>query len=110
MHRRVGESELENALMREVTEVAGKGPGAGSRRLGDREKTPLSDRLRPAHPPDSMIRLPAIAPGCLSSNKSACRGGGGAVLSNSSLIPSPPIMPQDRARVAVHDARVRTPS
>ena len=63
MHRRVGESELENALMREVTEVAGKGPGAGSRRLGDREKTPLSDRLRPAHPPDSMIRLPAIAPG-----------------------------------------------
>ena len=61
--------------MREVTEVAGKDPGAGSRRLGDREKTPLSDRLRPAHPPDSMIRLPAIAPGCLSSNKSACRGG-----------------------------------
>ena len=59
--RGVGESELENALMREVAEVTGKDPGADPRRLGDREKTPLTDRPRPAHSPDSMIRLPAIA-------------------------------------------------
>ena len=61
--RRVEEPELENALMREVVEVAEKDPGADLRRLSNREKTLLIDRLRPAYSPGSMTCLPGIAPG-----------------------------------------------
>lgn len=39
------------------------GAGAGLRRLSDREKTLLIDRLRPAYSPGSMTCLPGIAPG-----------------------------------------------
>ena len=60
--RRVEELELENALMREVVEVAEKDPGADLRRLSNREKTLLIDRLRPAYSPGSMACLPGIAP------------------------------------------------
>ena len=60
--RRVEEPELENALMREVVEVAEKDPGADLRRLSNREKTLLIDRLRPAYSPGSMACLPGIAP------------------------------------------------
>ena len=49
--------------MREVSEVAEKGPGADPRRLSNREKTLLIDRLRPAYSPGSMTCLPGIAPG-----------------------------------------------
>lgn len=49
--------------MREVAEVAGKDPGAGLRRLSDRGKTLLIDRLGPACSPGSMTCLPGIAPG-----------------------------------------------
>lgn len=42
--------------------------------------------------------------------KSVFRVGAGAVLLDSSLIPSPPIMPQDEPVSTIHDARVRTPS
>ena len=51
-----------NALMREVGEVAEKDPGADLRRLSNREKTLLIDRLRPAYSPGSMACLPGIAP------------------------------------------------
>ena len=51
-----------NALMREVVEVAEKDPGADLRRLSNREKTLLIDRLRPAYSPGSMACLPGIAP------------------------------------------------
>ena len=56
LRRRVEELELENALMREMVEVAEKDPGAGLRRLSNREKT--SDR--PSAPdvftqPDDML-------------------------------------------------------
>lgn len=61
--RRVGEPEPEDAVMREVVEVAGKDPGAGLRRLSDRGKTLLIDRLGPACSPGSMTCLPGIAPG-----------------------------------------------
>lgn len=54
--------ELENALMREVVEVAEKDPGADLRRLSNREKTLLIDRLRPAYSLNSMICLLGIAP------------------------------------------------
>ena len=60
--RRVEEPELENALMREVVEVAEKDPGADLRRLSNREKTLLIDRSRPAYSPGSMACLPGIAP------------------------------------------------
>lgn len=60
--RRVEELELENALMREVVEVVKKDPGADLRRLSNREKTLLIDRLRPAYSPGSMACLLAIAP------------------------------------------------
>ena len=60
--RRVEEPELENALMREVVEVAEKDPGADLRRLSNREKTLLIDRSRPAYSPGSMTCLPGIAP------------------------------------------------
>ena len=60
--RRVEEPELENALMREAVEVAEKDPGADLRRLSNREKTLLIDRLRPAYSPGSMACLPGIAP------------------------------------------------
>ena len=63
LRRRVGEPEPEGALMREVVEVAEKDPGADLRRLSDREKTLLIDRLGPAYPPGSMTCLLAIAPG-----------------------------------------------
>ncbi|KOA37137.1 hypothetical protein BBM0476_08580, partial [Bifidobacterium breve MCC 0476] len=49
--------------MREVSEVAEKGPGADPRRLSNREKTLPADRLRPACSPGSMTCLPGIAPG-----------------------------------------------
>ena len=62
LRRRVEEPELENALMREVGEVAEKDPGADLRRLSNREKTLLIDRLRPAYSPGSMTCLPGIAP------------------------------------------------
>ena len=62
LRRRVEELELENALMREVGEVAEKDPGADLRRLSNREKTLLIDRLRPAYSPGSMACLPGIAP------------------------------------------------
>lgn len=39
------------------------GAGVGLRRLSDREKTLLIDRLRPACSPGSMTCLPGIAPG-----------------------------------------------
>lgn len=56
LRRRVEELELENAVMREMVEVAEKDPGAGLRRLSNREKT--SDR--PSAPdvftqPDDML-------------------------------------------------------
>ena len=63
LRRRVEELELENALMREVVEVVKKDPGADLRRLSNREKTLLIDRLRPAYSPGSMTCLLAIAPG-----------------------------------------------
>ena len=47
LRRRVEELELENALMREVVDVVKKDPGASLRRLSNREKTRLIDRLRP---------------------------------------------------------------
>ena len=62
LRRRVEELELENALMREVVEVAEKDPGADLRRLSNREKTLLIDRLRPAYSLNSMICLLGIAP------------------------------------------------
>ena len=62
LRRRVEEPELENALMREVVEVVKKDPGADLRRLSNREKTLLIDRLRPAYSPGSMACLPGIAP------------------------------------------------
>ena len=62
LRRRVEELELENALMREVVEVVKKDPGADLRRLSNREKTLLIDRLRPAYSPGSMTCLPGIAP------------------------------------------------
>ena len=61
--RGVEESGPENALMREVSEVAEKDPGADPRRLSNREKTLPADRLRPACSPGSMTCLPGIAPG-----------------------------------------------
>ncbi|AHJ19308.1 Integrase [Bifidobacterium breve JCM 7019] len=51
-----------NALMREVVEVVKKDPGADLRRLSNREKTLLIDRLRPAYSLRSMTCLLAIAP------------------------------------------------
>ena len=62
LRRRVEEPELENALMREVVEARRKDPGADLRRLSNREKTLLIDRLRPAYSPGSMACLPGIAP------------------------------------------------
>ena len=62
LRRRVEEPEPGNALMREVVEVAEKDPGADLRRLSNREKTLLIDRLRPAYSPGSMTCLPGIAP------------------------------------------------
>lgn len=61
--RRIEEPELGNALMREVAEVAEKDPGAGLRRLSNREKTLPVDRLRPEYSPGSMACLSGIAPG-----------------------------------------------
>ena len=63
LRRRVEELELENALMREVAEVVKKDPGDDLRRLPNREKTLLIDRLRPAYSPGAMTCLPGIAPG-----------------------------------------------
>lgn len=63
LRRRVEEPEPEDAVMWEVVEVAGKDPGAGLRRLSDRGKTLLIDRLGPACSPGSMTCLPGIAPG-----------------------------------------------
>lgn len=51
-----------NAVMREVAEVAEKDPGAGLRRLSNREKTLPVDRPRPTCSPGSMTCLPGIAP------------------------------------------------
>ena len=62
LRRRVAELELENALMREVVEAVKKDPGADLRRLSNREKTILIDRLRPAYSLNSMTCLLAIAP------------------------------------------------
>lgn len=50
-------------MMREVVEVAEKDPGADLRRLSNREKTLLIDRLGPAYSPGAMTCLPGIAPG-----------------------------------------------
>ena len=61
--RRVEEPELGNAVMREVAEVAEKDPGAGLRRLSDKEKTLPVDRPRPTYSPGPMTCLPGIAPG-----------------------------------------------
>lgn len=49
-------------MMREVVEVVKKDPGADLRRLSNREKTLLIDRLRPAYSLRSMTCLPGIAP------------------------------------------------
>ena len=62
LRRRVEELELENALMREVVEVVKKDPGADLRRLSNREKTMLIDRLRPRYSLRSMACLLRIAP------------------------------------------------
>ena len=62
LRRRVEELELENAVMREVVEVVRKDPGAGLRRLSDREKTLPVDRLRPTYSLNSMVCLFGIAP------------------------------------------------
>ena len=62
LRRRVEELELENALMREVAEVVKKDPGANLRRLSNREKTLLIDRLRPTYSLSSMACLLGIAP------------------------------------------------
>ncbi|WP_288542012.1 IS3 family transposase [uncultured Bifidobacterium sp.] len=62
LRRRVEELELENSLMREVVEVIKKDPGADLRRLSNREKTLLIDRLRPAYSLSSMTCLLGIAP------------------------------------------------
>ena len=62
LRRRVEELELENTLMREVVEVVKKDPGADLRRLSNREKTLLIDRLRPAYSLNSMTCLLGIAP------------------------------------------------
>lgn len=62
LRRRVEELELENAVMREVGEVVRKDPGAGLRRLSDREKTLPVDRLRPTYSLNSMVCLFGIAP------------------------------------------------
>ncbi len=62
LRRRVEELELENALTREVVEVIKKDPGADLRRLSNREKTLLIDRLRPAYSLSSMTCLLGIAP------------------------------------------------
>ena len=62
LRRRVEELELENALMREVVEVAEKDPGADLWRLSDREKTLPVDPPRPTYSPGSMTCLPGIAP------------------------------------------------
>ena len=62
MRRRVEELELENAVMREVVEVAEKDPGADLWCLSDREKTLPVDRPRPTYSPGSMTCLPGIAP------------------------------------------------
>ena len=61
--RRVEEPELGNAVMWEVAEVAEKDPGAGLRRLSDKEKTLPVDRPRPTYSPGPMTCLPGIAPG-----------------------------------------------
>jgi transposase len=61
LRRRVEELELENALMREMVEVAEKDPGAGLRRLSNREKTLLIDRPRPTYSLSPMTCLPGIA-------------------------------------------------
>ena len=63
LRRRVEELELENALMREVVEVAEKDPGADLRRLSNREKTLPVDRPGPAYSPGSMTCLPAYRTG-----------------------------------------------
>ena len=62
LRRRVEELELENALMREVVEVVKKDPGADLRRLSNREKTMLIDRLRPRYSLRSMACLLRIVP------------------------------------------------
>ena len=67
LRRRVEELELENALMREVVEVVKKDPGADLRRLSNREKTMLIDRLRPRYSLRSMACLLRIAPSCFAS-------------------------------------------
>ena len=58
LRRRIRELELENALMREVVEVAEKDPGADLRRLSNREKTMPVDRLRPRYSLRSLTCLP----------------------------------------------------
>ena len=62
LRRRIRELELENALMREVVEVVKKDPGADLRRLSNREKTMLIDRLRPRYSLRSLTCLLRIAP------------------------------------------------
>ena len=49
-------------LMREVVEVVKKDPGADLRRLSNREKTMLIDRLRPRYSLRSLTCLLRIAP------------------------------------------------
>ena len=49
-------------MMREVVEVVKKDPGADLRRLSDREKTMLIDRLRPRYSLRSLTCLLRIAP------------------------------------------------
>ena len=49
-------------MMREVVEVVKKDPGADLRRLSNREKTMLIDRLRPRYSLRSMACLLRIAP------------------------------------------------
>ena len=62
LRRRIEELESGNVLMREVVEAAEKDPGADLRRLSNREKTLLIDRLRPAYSLSSMTCLLGIAP------------------------------------------------
>ena len=62
LRRRIRELELENALMREMVEVAEKDPGVDLRHLSNREKSMLIDRLRPRYSLKSMVSLLRIAP------------------------------------------------
>ncbi len=101
-------SVLETALDEEMTEHLGrakhkksKDGRAANTRNGTTAKTVVTDSVGPVR-----IEVPRDRDGSFEPVvvrmflvKSVFRVGAGAVLLDSSLIPSPPIMPQDRARV-----------